>query len=78
MDRWEYCYADMSYHRVYYFTSEGFREEKIRRDKEVDETKDDAFARLVAKMGMDGWELTSGVGGGIIVTLFFKRKLPAE
>ena len=78
MERWEYCFADMSYHRVYYLTPGGLREEKIKREKDRDETKDDAFARLIARMGTEGWEMTNGVGGGIIVTLFFRRRLPQE
>jgi len=75
MDRWEYCYADMLYHRVFYFTSKGFKEQKIKKDKSIgDGSKDDAFARAIAQMGKDGWELINGAGD-MRVVLFFRRRM---
>ena len=74
MDRWEFCYADMMLHRIYTFTPDGFKEEKIKKNKEVDGSRDDAFARAIARLGEEGWDMTNGVGD-IRVVLFFKRRL---
>jgi hypothetical protein len=76
MDRWEFCFADLLNHIIVRLTPRGMERVKVKRDKTLDDdTKDEAMARAVAQLGLDGWELTNGVGDFRPV-LFFKRRVP--
>jgi hypothetical protein len=73
MERWEYCFVDMLNHDVHYITTEGLKLQKVKRDKTLeDDNKDDATARLIAHLGLAGWELVNA-GGGVRPILYFKR-----
>ena len=75
MDRWEFCYVDILNRTLVRFTSKGLERTKCRKDKSLeDDTREDATARVVHQLGLDGWELTNGAGeiGSI---LFFKRRV---
>jgi hypothetical protein len=75
MDRWEFCYVDLLRHEVTRLSADGWSQKKIKKDKGLtDDTKDDATARFVAALGMDGWELVDG-GGDIRPVLYFKRRI---
>ena len=76
MERWEFCYVDLLNHTIVRLTSNGMERIKVKKDKTLEEdSKDDATARAVAQMGLDGWELTNGVGD-VGPVLFMKRRLP--
>ena len=78
MDRWEYCFVDMLSHDIHYITTEGLKRQRIKRDKSLDEdSRDDATARLVAHLGLAGWELVTA-SGGIRPILYFKRPLAED
>jgi hypothetical protein len=75
MDRWEFCYVDLLNRTHVRFTSRGLERTKCKKDKNIeDDSKEDATARTVAELGLDGWELTNGVGD-VSPVLFFKRRL---
>jgi hypothetical protein len=77
MDRWEYCFVDMLSHDVHYITTEGLKRQKIKRDNSLDEdSKDDATARLVAHLGLAGWDLVTASGG--IRPILYLKRLHAE
>jgi hypothetical protein len=77
MERFEFCYVDTLDHLMVSMTAEGRVESRIKKDKQKNgDTRDDATARVVAKLGMEGWHLVNGVGD-IRPVLFFQRKLVA-
>jgi hypothetical protein len=74
MDKWEICFVDLKTRTLQYVTSEGLKKEKIGRPtggKNISAA--DASARLVAHLGLAGWELVSAAGGTKPV-LYFKRR----
>jgi len=76
MDRWEFCYVDLLRHEVTRLTADGWAQKKIKKDKgKVEDTKDDATARFVAEMGLEGWELVNG-NGAIRPILYFRKRIP--
>jgi len=76
VDRWEFCYVDLLRHEVTRLSSQGLDQKKIKKDKlREEDTKDDATARFVADLGLEGWELVGG-GGDIRPVFFFRRRLP--
>jgi D-alanyl-D-alanine carboxypeptidase len=76
MDRWEFCFVDLLNHVSIRLTPTGMERTKFKRDKGLDnDSKDDATARGVARLGLEGWEMTNGVGD-VRPVLFFKRRLP--
>lgn len=75
MDRWEFCYVDLLNRTLVRFTSKGLERTKCKKDKNIeDDSKEDATARIVTQLGLDGWELTNGIGD-VGPVLFFKRRL---
>ncbi len=61
MERWEFCYVDFIRHEFTSMTSEGLITKRIRRDKSLgDDSKDNATARLIAQLGLEGWDMTNG------------------
>jgi hypothetical protein len=75
MEQWEVCYVDLLNHEVTHLSAEGLERKRIKRDKSLeDDSRDDAVARLVANLGMQGWELTNGYGD-VRPVLFFRRRL---
>ncbi len=78
MDRWEYCLVDMLGHDIHYITADGLKRQKIKRDKSLaEDSRDDATARLIAHLGLAGWELVNA-SGGIRPILYLKRRLAEE
>ncbi len=78
MDRWEYCLVDMLGHDIHYITTGGLKRQKIKRDKSLtNDSKDDATARLIAHLGLAGWELVNA-SGGIRPILCLKRRLAED
>ncbi len=75
MDRWEFCYVDFLNRTLVRFTPKGLERTKCKRDKSLeDDSKEDATARTVNQLGLDGWELTNG-GGDVGPVFFFKRRV---
>lgn len=75
MDKWEYCYVDISGSSITYFTKAGISKVKIKKEKEFkDKTKEAATGRAISQLGLDGWELVNGVGNSVKL-LYFKRKI---
>lgn len=76
MDRWEFCYVDLLRHEVTRLTSDGLDQKRIKKDKlREEDTKDDATARFIAELGIQGWELVGG-GGDIRPVFYFRRRIP--
>jgi hypothetical protein len=75
MERWEICYVDVVRHEITTMTPEGKEEKRIKRDKSLeDDSKGNATARLIAQLGLEGWELTNGTWN-VGPVLFFKRRI---
>ena len=75
-ERWEFCYVDLLRHEVTRLSNQGLDQKKIKKDKlREEDTKDDATARFIATLGLEGWELVGG-GGDIRPVFFFRRRLP--
>jgi hypothetical protein len=75
MDKWEVCYVDCFRHELVRFTPEGLVEKKLKKDKAKDgDSKNQATARVVAWLGLEGWELTNGEWD-IGPVLFFRRRV---
>jgi hypothetical protein len=76
MERWEFCYVDLLNRTIVRLTENGLQREKVKKDQSRDDdSKADATARAVARMGMEGWEMTNG-SGDVAPVLFFKRRIP--
>jgi hypothetical protein len=72
MQKWEYCYIDRYMAHVRNFTPGGPSDAQIRADGAMgDQTVDDAIARLVANLGLNGWEMV----GYDVKGIYFKRPL---
>ena len=80
MERWECCEVDTYYHVLHRFTPNGWQGVALKRDKSKgDRSDDDATARAIAQLGLEGWELVNGAWGemrGEKAFLFFKRRIP--
>lgn len=80
MERWEFCEVNTYYHIMYHFTPNGRKITLIKRDRDKgDQSDDDATARTIAQLGLEGWELINGSWGemrGEKALLFFKRRIP--
>ena len=75
MEKYEFCYVDTLGHTMVTMTPEGRVESRIKKDKQKDgDTKDDATARAVSRLGLEGWELVNGIGD-IRPVFFFQRKV---
>jgi hypothetical protein len=75
MKKWEFCYVDFIRREFVQMTPEGLKEKDIKRDKSLDDdSKAHATARLVAQLGVEGWELTNGTWN-VGPVLFFKRAI---
>ncbi len=84
MQKYEFCSIRRRYGRKkskqytlrYYlvsYTQTGTSVTRLKRDKaKEDKSAEDAFARTVAQLGLDGWQLSSGSAGD----LFFQRPIP--
>jgi hypothetical protein len=82
MDRWEFCEVDTYWHRIIDFTPRGRKVTELKRDRnEGDRTDDDATARAITRLGLEGWELVNGSWGegrSEKAFLFFKRRIPCS
>jgi len=74
MKKWEYCYIDSNNYQYVSFSELGMKKVKIKRDKENGGSKEDAIAKMIAKLGIEGWELTNTTGE-IAIIYFFKREI---
>jgi hypothetical protein len=90
MTRWEYCVLtgvgasdeegfDTASPRLYLFTKDGLELLESFDDDTSEMTLRDRVAHQLARLGNDGWELTSAgaTGGGTHHSLYFKRAMPA-
>ena len=79
MQRWEYCIIDGGWGYSLKLPSlSGWENIKIKRDKSQGDQNDfDAFARTIAQLGLDGWELVTQEKCTEQQTwLWFKRPMP--
>ena len=77
MQKWEYCGASIYHQTLTFFTPNGPKEEKIKREKAKGDRSDwDAIHRRIAEIGLEGWELVGMFGGAPHYTYYFKRPLP--
>jgi hypothetical protein len=75
MEKWEICFVDTMYHSLVEYTPGGLKETRIKKDKSLeDDSKVHATARLIARLGVEGWELVNGFGD-VGKILFFKRRV---
>jgi len=87
MQKWEYAAVTMTITnvssifqrtdaRLFFFGPAGHRRIDIKQDKsQGDEDTVQAVFRIIAQLGMDGWELAASQGEGL---LYFKRPLSGE
>ena len=86
MTSWEYCAVIGLFRKLnpalVYFQKDGLLKVPLALDEKNDgdkkyATTDDKIASLIAKLGLDGWELVNaGPGGdGPYHTLYFKRPI---
>ena len=80
MQKFEFCIVDIYYRFLITFTSNGWKEVRLKKDKKLGDQNDyDAAARAIAQLGLDGWELVGGAsaeGRGINSILYFQRVVP--
>lgn len=75
MEKWEFCYVDCFRHDMVRFTPDGAVEKKLKKDKTRDgDSKGEATARVVAWLGLEGWELAGGAWDAGPI-LFFRRRV---
>ena len=75
MEGFEFCYVDTLDHTVVTMTPEGRVESRIKKDKQKEgDTKDHATARVISRLGLEGWELVNGIGD-VRPVFFFQRKV---
>ena len=82
MHKWEFAELGYDYngshHFLIIFKTSDSQVLELKRDKNLgDKTNADARRRMMAQMGLQGWELVSShAGSPYVETLYFKRPLP--
>ncbi len=82
MQKWEFAELGYDYNGGYHylilFKTSGSEVLDLKRDKNLgDKTNADARRRMMAQLGLQGWELVSShAGSPYVETLYFKRPLP--
>lgn len=76
MQRWEYALMYWPQMNLVLCGSPTSRGYSIKRDKSVGDTSDlDAWHRVLAELGADGWELASALPYGDSAELYFRRPM---
>jgi hypothetical protein len=77
MQRWEYCHLNQfskPYNIKYYRATRGADIVEVKRDKtKGDRSDEDACNRILAELGLQGWEAVGHLGQA--ATILFKRPL---
>ena len=80
MERWEFCVVDTYYHFMNQYTPNGLKRTQFKCDKNMgDRSDDDATARAIAQLGVEGWDLINGTWAemrGEKLFLIFRRRIP--
>ena len=74
MQRWEYCHLNRfsKPYTIYFYQPSGTRVFEVKRDKSKGDGDDDAAClRMIAELGMQGWEAVGHLGQ--TGTILFKR-----
>lgn len=78
MQKYEFCSIRRRWNKKSWrwwlvsYTQTGELEARLKRDKaKGDRSANDASARIIAQLGLDGWEVTAALGG----ELFFQRPI---